>query len=88
MRQAGERRVRFAGWGLMSNSFHNGAAVQWNWGAHKAHGRIAERFERRVQRTIRGEKIVRNGSSKNPAYLVEQEDGGRALKLGSELSGD
>lgn len=70
----------------MSNSFHQGAAVQWNWGAHKARGKIAERFERRVQRTIKGEKIVRNGSARNPAYLVEQGDGDRALKLGSELS--
>lgn len=72
----------------MSNSFREGQKVHWKWGAHQAEGKVAERFERRVQRTIKGEKIVRNGTPKNPAYLVEQEDGGRALKLGSELRGD
>ena len=72
----------------MSNSFRTGQAVRWHWGANTAHGEVAERFERRVQRTIKGEKIVRNGTKDNPAYLVEQQDGGRVLKLGSELSAD
>ncbi|NJB96906.1 DUF2945 domain-containing protein [Sphingomonas sp. ABOLD] len=69
----------------MSKHFAKGAAVRWTWGGHQANGKVAERFERRVQRTIKGEKIVRNGTKGNPAYLVEQEDGGRALKLESEL---
>lgn len=69
----------------MSKHFAKGAAVRWTWGGHQANGKVAERFERRVQRTIKGEKIVRNGTKDNPAYLVEQEDGGRALKLESEL---
>lgn len=68
-----------------ANSFRSGAAVSWNWGSGEARGRIAERFERRIQRTIKGKKIVRNGSANNPAYLVEQDDGDTALKLGSEL---
>ncbi|MGN6496480.1 MAG: DUF2945 domain-containing protein [Tsuneonella sp.] len=67
------------------NSFRSGAKVSWDWGAGHAKGRVSERFERRVQRTIKGKKIVRNGSAKNPAYLVEQDDGDTALKLGSEL---
>jgi len=46
---------------------------------------IAERFERRVQRTLKGSRIVRNGSKANPAYLIDQDDGNRVLKLGSEL---
>ena len=70
----------------MAEHFRTGAAVSWRWGAHSAHGKVAERFERRVQRTIKGEKIVRNGTSRNPAYLIEQQDGGRVLKLGSELT--
>lgn len=72
----------------MSNSYRKGQAVSWAWGEHRAHGKVAERFERRVQRTIKGEKIVRVGSGENPAYLVEQEDGARALKRGSELSAE
>lgn len=70
----------------MSNSFRKGQHVSWNWGAHKAHGHVAERFERQVQRTIEGARIVRRGTTDNPAYLVETEEGKKALKRGSELS--
>lgn len=69
-------------------SFRKGQAVRWNWSGGSASGKVAERFERRVQRTIKGSKIVRNGSADDPAYLVEQDDGDRALKLGSELDAD
>lgn len=62
--------------------------MKWSWGSGTAEGSIAERFERRVQRTIEGSKIVRNGSADNPAYLIEQEDGGKVLKLGSELDAE
>ena len=57
-------------------------------GRGEAHGRITERFETRVERTIKGARIVRNGSPANPAYLIEMIDGREVLKLGSELSGD
>ena len=66
--------------------FRKGETVSWSWAKGTARGKIVERFERRVQRTIKGSKIVRNGSKANPAYLVEQDSGDRALKLGSELS--
>ncbi|WP_165189218.1 DUF2945 domain-containing protein [Caulobacter soli] len=69
----------------MAGHFSKGDKVSWTWGAHTAHGHVAERFERRVQRTIKGERIVRNGSKGEPAYLVAQDDGGRALKSQSEL---
>ena len=70
----------------MANGFKVGQKVSWQWSGSKAEGRVAERFERRVQRTLKGSKIVRNGTKDDPAYLVEQEDGAKALKLGSELS--
>jgi len=70
----------------MANHFRKGQKVTWHWGAGVAHGTVAERFERRVQRTIAGTRVVRIGTKDNPAYLVEQADGGRALKRGSELS--
>lgn len=70
----------------MANAFRKGQAVSWSWGDATAHGKIAERFERRVSRTIKGTKVTRVGTAKNPAYLVEQEDGGKALKRGSELT--
>jgi len=69
----------------MSNGFRKGQAVRWNWGAGTGHGKVVERFVRRVQRTIKGEKIVRKGSEANPAYLVDTDNGSQVLKLGSEL---
>ena len=70
---------------MAENSFSRGAKVKWNWGSGEANGKIADKFERRVQRTLKGSKIVRNGSKENPAYLIEQDDGDQVLKLGSEL---
>jgi len=60
--------------------------VSWSWGKGAGTGHIAERFERRVQRTIKGTKIVRNGTPGDPAFLIRQDDGDTVLKLGSELS--
>jgi argonaute-like protein implicated in RNA metabolism and viral defense len=68
-----------------SHSFRKGQTVKWHWGSGTAEGKVADKFERRVQRTIKGSKIIRNGSKENPAYLIEQDDGDRVLKLGSEL---
>lgn len=62
-----------------------GDRVRWNWGSGQAEGRVAERFERRVSRTLKGSRIVRNGSKDDPALLIEQEDGDRVLKLSSEV---
>ncbi len=70
---------------MAGNSFRTGQHVQWSWGSGTATGRIAERFERKVQRTIKGSRIRRNGTADNPAYLIEQEDGDKVLKRGSEL---
>ncbi len=69
----------------MSNTCRSGQKVSWNWGSGTAEGTIAERFDRRVQRTIKGTKVVKNGTPDNPAYLIEQENGGKVLKRGSEL---
>jgi hypothetical protein len=62
-----------------------GAAVKWKWASGIAEGKVEERFERRVQRTLKGAKVVKNGSADNPALLIQQEDGARVLKLRSEL---
>ena len=65
--------------------FRKGAKVTWQWGAHTAHGKIAESFTEDVTRTIKGETITRKASKDEPAYLIEQEDGGRVLKSHSEV---
>ncbi|MGX6447150.1 DUF2945 domain-containing protein [Patulibacter sp. S7RM1-6] len=69
----------------MPAKHRKGSTVSWTWGRSVAEGKVAETFERRVQRTIKGTKVVKNGSEGNPAYLLEQEDGGTVLKLHSEL---
>lgn len=67
------------------NSFRTRQHVKWKWGNGEGCGQITERFERDVQRTLNGSQITRHGTSDNPAYLIEQEDGDQVLKLGSEL---
>ncbi|WP_448502735.1 DUF2945 domain-containing protein [Sphingomonas sp.] len=70
----------------MSNKFRKGQTVKWEWGNGSAKGKVEERFDRRVQRTLKGSKVVKNGTEENPAYLIEQDDGDKVLKRGSELS--
>ncbi len=62
-----------------------GTKVEWNWGSGSAEGKIKESFTKPVRRTIKGKTIKRNASKDDPAYMVEQEDGARALKSGTEL---
>jgi hypothetical protein len=65
--------------------YRKGTKVEWTWGTHTAKGKIADSFTTDVERTIRGEKIKRKASEKEPAYLIEQVDGDRVLKSHSEL---
>lgn len=71
---------------MSEHSFRVGQNVTWHWGNGEAQGKIAERFEREVSRTIKGSKITRKGSKDDPAFLIEQDDGAKVLKLASELS--
>jgi hypothetical protein len=68
------------------HDFRNGCRVRWNWGTGIGVGVVKERFERPVERTIKGAKISRNGSARDPAYMIGQDDGDEVLKLGSELT--
>jgi hypothetical protein len=70
----------------MTKPYSKGVQVTWAWGAHEAHGEIEDIFTRRVQRTLKGAKVVRKGTPDEPAYVVRQSDGDRALKSHSELS--
>lgn len=65
--------------------FRKGSKVSWTWGANTAHGKIVERFVTRVTRTIKGTEVTRDASRKEPAYLIEQENGDQVLKSRSEL---
>ena len=66
-------------------AFRKGSTVTWKWGAATATGKVVERFDRTVTRTIKGTKVKRKGTPECPAYLIEQDDGDRVLKLQSEL---
>lgn len=70
----------------MAGSFHKGARVKWNWGQGVGRGHVAERYDQQVERQIEGALIRRNGSSRDPAYLICADNGGEVLKLESELS--
>lgn len=67
-------------------SIRKGSKVTWKWGSSTAEGKVAEIHREKVTRQIKGEKITRDGSKDDPAYLIEQEDGGKVLKLKSEVS--
>ena len=66
-------------------AFRKGSKVHWSWGAHEASGKIVERFTKKVTRTIKGSEVTRDASTKEPAYLIEQDDGDKVLKSRSEL---
>ncbi len=69
----------------MAYDIHIGDSVEWNWGDGTGSGTITERFTSKVVRTIEGTEVTRNASEDEPAYLVEQEDGGLVLKSTTEL---
>jgi hypothetical protein len=50
-----------------------------------AEGVVREVFTGRVERMIKGARIVRNGEKDNPAYLIEQATGASVLKKHSEV---
>ena len=72
-------------WPGMSLKFNKGDKVKWQWGGGEAEGKVTETFKEKVTRTINGSEITRNASDDDPAYMVEQDDGSRALKGEDEL---
>jgi hypothetical protein len=66
-------------------SIRIGTTVTWQWGTGTAEGKVVAIHPRPVTRRIKGSRISRLGSQEDPAYEIEQEDGGRVLKLRSEV---
>jgi hypothetical protein len=66
-------------------AIRKGTTVRWQWSGSSATGRVVEVHRSRVTRTLGGSEITRNGSDDDPAYLIEQDDGSRVLKLRSEV---
>ncbi|SES46869.1 DUF2945 domain-containing protein [Actinokineospora terrae] len=67
-------------------NYREGARVKWKWGTGWAEAKVVSAHPESITRTLKGEEITRHGTGDNPAYLLEQDDGGRVLKLHSELS--
>jgi len=66
-------------------SIREGSEVSWAWGSGTGRGKVVEIHRSKVTRTLAGSEITRNGSNDDPAYVIEQQDGARVLKLRSEV---
>ena len=66
-------------------SLSTGDTVQWNWGNGTGTGTIKQVFTNKVTKAIKGTEVTRNATDADPAYLIEQNDGDRVLKSGSEI---
>ncbi|MAS43089.1 MAG: DUF2945 domain-containing protein [Rhodobacteraceae bacterium] len=66
--------------------FGKGERVTWAWGRGSGAGRVETIYTERVERVIKGTRVVRNATPDNPAYLLRLENGGEVLKAHSELS--
>ena len=62
-----------------------GDKVSWSWGQGTAEGTVRSVLPRKVTRRIKGAEVTRGGTRADLAVYVEQECGGRVLKLASEL---
>lgn len=69
----------------MTEKFTKGTKVAWNWGNGTPTGTVVESANDRIEKTINGTTQSRNGTDDNPAYVLEQDDGQKVLKLHSEL---
>jgi hypothetical protein len=65
-----------------------GSNVKWKWGNGTAKGKVEETFAKEVTRTIDGNEVTKKGETGNKALLIKQEDGGKVLKLESEVEKD
>ncbi len=62
-------------------AFQPGARVKWADG----YGIVLKVFTHYLERTFNGETVTRPADRRNPAYLIEQEDGDTLLMNHSEL---
>ena len=62
-----------------------GSKVTWKWGNGTAEGKVVETYTKEISKTIEGNEVTRKGEEGNKALLIEQEDGGKVLKLESEV---
>ena len=67
-------------------AFNKGDQVQWNYRRAAVTGTVQDVYTSPVTREdVKNYPNKRNASEKNPAYLIEKEDGTHFLKSESEL---
>ncbi|WP_417504055.1 DUF2945 domain-containing protein [Marinomonas gallaica] len=69
----------------MTEAYQTNTKVAWDWGNGTGEGYVRNVFREKTTQTIKGTDITRNGSDDDPAYLIEQSDGDKVLKLHSEV---
>lgn len=69
----------------MANDLRVGDWVAWKWAAGMAEGRLLSINPERTVISSKGKKIVRNGTSENPALVIGHTSGTKVLKLRSEI---
>lgn len=62
-----------------------GDTVNWKWGNGYASGKVENTYQETTTRKIKGSEVTRHGSKDDKALYIKQEDGGRVLKLESEV---
>lgn len=62
-----------------------GTQVSWKYGTGTATGKIESIHKEHVTRKIKGSDITRNGTADDPALVIVQDNGDKALKLQSEV---
>lgn len=62
-----------------------GDQVGWQWGRGIAIGTVIQVKPERTQIEIKGKIIRRNGTSDDPAIIIQSEKGSRVLKLQHEV---
>lgn len=62
-----------------------GDSVAWRWASGIAEGVIVAVSTERVEIFTKGKRIVRNGSTQNPAISIQHSSGNLVLKLQSEI---
>jgi hypothetical protein len=67
------------------NGYAINTEIKWKWGEGEAKGKVRSRFTSKVTKNIKGNDVTRDASEKEPAYLIEQDDGDEVLKSHSEL---
>ena len=69
----------------MSSHYSEGDKVQWDWGKGTATGKIVKTYTQKITLKIEGSEVTREADDENPAYKIEQKDGGIVLKSHSEV---